>query len=89
MVLEPRRAAAVNQAAVSRAARIAPLIRLMSIGAVVCISFAGCGGHDDSAAQDSSATSNAATPQSDSTTVANTAIQASGTLAPPVMHYAQ
>ncbi len=65
---------------------------LVSIGAAVCFSLAACGGRDDDASHESSATSNAASlpsPQSDSTTDANATRSASNGLAPPVMHYAQ
>jgi len=72
-----------------RLARLATILCLMSIGAAVCISLAACGGRDSDSAQDSSATSNAATPQSDSPTIANAANPASNGLLPPVMHYAQ
>lgn len=68
---------------------------LMSIGVTVCLALAACGGRDDDASHESSATSNAASPQSsqspqsDSPTDANATRSASNGLAPPVMHYAQ
>jgi hypothetical protein len=74
---------------------------LLVSGLVVCTALAACGGHDDddravssTANQDespSAVSSDALSPPQldSSTTVANVAPAASGTLAPPVMHYAQ
>ncbi|HTJ94106.1 MAG TPA: hypothetical protein VL424_13500 [Pararobbsia sp.] len=91
MVFDSHRAVAHVYVTGRLSARVATAVRLMSIGAVVCLSLAGCGGSDDDTTQ-SSASSNAATSQSDSQlgspTVAN-AVSASNGLAPPVMHYAQ
>jgi hypothetical protein len=93
MVFNSPRATRDVRGAEHRLKRVATSLSLMSIGAVVCISLAACGGRDDDATQESSASSNAATPQSasqpDLPTVANAAGPASNGLAPPVMHYAQ
>ena len=89
MAVNTPRAVPDARAAEPRIARVATALCLMSIGVALCLSLAACGGHDDSATQASNATSNAASPQSDSPTVANAADPASNGLAPKVMHYAQ